>query len=99
MASKTGSFLRTSDRQRILRDLKAQGELELASESIQNEAAEATEKLHTNEQENLVDYEPYGTGCLSCGRDDDHANLLLCETCNAEYHTYVLPESLFETED
>ena len=33
--------------------------------------------------------EPFGTGCLSCGEDDDHANLLLCEGCNAEYHTYV----------
>jgi hypothetical protein len=33
--------------------------------------------------------ESFGTGCLCCGADDDHANLLLCEGCNAEYHTYV----------
>jgi hypothetical protein len=32
--------------------------------------------------------ETFGTGCLCCGEDDDHANLLLCEFCNAEYHTY-----------
>ena len=27
-------------------------------------------------------------GCEVCGQDDDHANLLLCEGCNAEYHIY-----------
>jgi hypothetical protein len=36
------------------------------------------------------DAEAFGTGCLFCGVDDDHANLLLCEGCNAEYHTYVI---------
>ena len=36
----------------------------------------------------------YGTGCLACGEDDDHANLLLCEGCNAEYHTYCLSPPL-----
>mmetsp|Transcript_3529 Transcript_3529/g.7322 ORF Transcript_3529/g.7322 Transcript_3529/m.7322 type:complete len:461 (+) Transcript_3529:47-1429(+) len=29
-------------------------------------------------------------GCRACGKDDDHANLLLCEACNDEYHTYCL---------
>ncbi len=38
--------------------------------------------------------EPFGTGCLSCGEDDDHANLLLCEGCNAEFHTYCLEPPL-----
>mmetsp|Transcript_10791 Transcript_10791/g.19857 ORF Transcript_10791/g.19857 Transcript_10791/m.19857 type:complete len:233 (-) Transcript_10791:2081-2779(-) len=38
--------------------------------------------------------ESFGTGCLSCGEDDDHANLLLCEGCNAEYHTYCLDPPL-----
>jgi hypothetical protein len=35
-----------------------------------------------------------GTGCLCCGEDDDHANILLCEGCNAEYHTYCLDPPL-----
>lgn len=35
-----------------------------------------------------------GTGCLSCRKDDDHANLLLCEACNDEYHTYCLDPPL-----
>ena len=93
MASKTGSYLRKTDRQRILSDLQEKGELELASEAIQKEAAEATQKRNRSQHCKIVKQESFGTGCLACGRDDDHANLLLCETCNAEYHTYVLPES------
>lgn len=31
-----------------------------------------------------------GTGCLICKQDNDHANLMLCEGCNGEYHTYCL---------
>ena len=94
MASKTGSFLRMSDRQRILRDLQERGELELASESIQSEAAEAVQKQDRGDQhDKIFEDESFGTGCLACGRDDDHANLLLCEACNAEYHTCVFPFS------
>ena len=33
-------------------------------------------------------------GCKVCHRDDDHENLLLCETCNDEYHTYCLTPPL-----
>ena len=35
-----------------------------------------------------------GEGCRACGRDNDHANLLLCEACNDEYHTYCLKPPL-----
>ena len=88
MASKTGSYLRKSDRQRILKDLREKGELEEASESIQNEAMEAAAIAEKNgDSQTSMEGEAFGTGCLSCGRDDDHANLLLCEACNAEYHT------------
>lgn len=34
------------------------------------------------------------TGCLTCRADDDHANLMLCEGCNDEYHTYCLDPPL-----
>mmetsp|Transcript_36862 Transcript_36862/g.41174 ORF Transcript_36862/g.41174 Transcript_36862/m.41174 type:complete len:880 (+) Transcript_36862:49-2688(+) len=30
------------------------------------------------------------SGCQVCGFDDDHANLLLCEGCETELHTYCL---------
>mmetsp|Transcript_26998 Transcript_26998/g.77871 ORF Transcript_26998/g.77871 Transcript_26998/m.77871 type:complete len:468 (-) Transcript_26998:1237-2640(-) len=36
----------------------------------------------------------HGTGCLVCGLDNDHANILLCERCNDEYHTYCLRPAL-----
>lgn len=29
-------------------------------------------------------------GCKHCGKDDDHANLLICEQCEKEYHTYCV---------
>ena len=88
MASKTGSFLGTSDRQKILRDLQRKGELTPGSapEAVRKEAAEVIKNHYAN---NTIEAEPFGTGCLACGADDDHANLLLCEACNAEYHTYV----------
>lgn len=34
------------------------------------------------------------TGCLICGNDDDHNNLMLCEGCNDEYHIYCLDPPL-----
>eukprot|EP00536_Pseudo-nitzschia_multiseries_P000917 jgi/Psemu1/250046/estExt_Genewise1Plus.C_110159 len=114
MASKTGSFLRKSDRQKILRDLHQK------PESVRSEAAEVvasssnSSNNSSSSNNNHIDSgcttpkptplidghghavgdEPFGTGCLSCGRDDDHANLLLCETCEAEYHTYCLDPPL-----
>jgi hypothetical protein len=33
-------------------------------------------------------------GCRICCRDEDHANLLLCEACDDEYHTYCLQPPL-----
>ena len=40
-----------------------------------------------------------GGGCLKCGLDNDHANLLLCEICNDEYHTYCLDPPLMSVPD
>lgn len=34
------------------------------------------------------------SGCRICGFDDDHANLLLCEGCDTEVHTYCLTPPL-----
>lgn len=38
-------------------------------------------------------------GCRKCKRDDDHPNLLLCEICNDEYHTYCLDPPLSSVPD
>jgi hypothetical protein len=37
---------------------------------------------------------PAGGGCKVCGRDNDHSNLLLCEGCDTESHTYCLDPPL-----
>eukprot|EP00814_Leptocylindrus_danicus_P020689 CAMPEP_0116032004 /NCGR_PEP_ID=MMETSP0321-20121206/17906_1 /TAXON_ID=163516 /ORGANISM="Leptocylindrus danicus var. danicus, Strain B650" /LENGTH=330 /DNA_ID=CAMNT_0003507347 /DNA_START=218 /DNA_END=1207 /DNA_ORIENTATION=+ len=29
-------------------------------------------------------------GCKKCGKDDDHAHLLICELCEMEFHTYCV---------
>jgi hypothetical protein len=34
------------------------------------------------------------SGCFVCKLDNDHPNLLLCEGCNGEYHTYCLTPKL-----
>jgi hypothetical protein len=34
------------------------------------------------------------SGCFVCKLDNDHSNLLLCEGCNGEYHTYCLTPKL-----
>jgi hypothetical protein len=34
------------------------------------------------------------SGCFVCKLDNDHPNLLLCEVCNGEYHTYCLTPKL-----
>ena len=98
MASKTGSFLRSNDRQKLLRDLQQKGGLALVPESVRKEAAEASRKQNDDfcqRSSGIAEGESFGTGCLACGDDDDHANLLLCEACNAEYHTYVPPEVIW----
>lgn len=37
---------------------------------------------------------PPQEGCRICKKDDDHANVLLCEKCDAEYHIYCLKPPL-----
>jgi len=100
MASKTGSFLKVSERQKILIDLQKKGELksENVPESVKREASDLVQQQQQQQQQHgecqHENEKQYGTGCLACGEDDDHANLLLCEACNAEYHTYCLEPPL-----
>lgn len=42
---------------------------------------------------------PGREGCQKCHQDDDHANLLLCEGCNDEYHIYCLDPPLESVPD
>lgn len=38
-------------------------------------------------------------GCVVCKQDNDHANLMLCEACNGEYHIYCLNPPLESVPD
>jgi hypothetical protein len=86
MASRTGMFLKKEDRVELIQELKNKGELK-SGEAPEDVCAEA-EGLEPAPDAS------FGTGCLTCGEDDDHANLLLCEACNDEYHTYCLDPPL-----
>ena len=33
-------------------------------------------------------------GCLACGKDDDHNNLMFCDMCDSQYHYYCLDPPL-----
>ena len=76
MASKTGMFLDSKERESLILELDTTNTT--TSTAGGGVAADAS----------------FGTGCLTCGLDDDHANLLLCEGCNDEYHTYCLDPPL-----
>ena len=76
-------------RSALIEELHFNGDLR--SSSLPHDIQELTEKLPVPTK---ADAKSYGTGCLACGEDDDHANLLLCEGCNAEYHTYCLDPPL-----
>jgi hypothetical protein len=94
MASRNGRFLPEEERDSLITELKYMGELKKGK--VPKEILDKAASLESNGFAN--GHSPadvsFGTGCLSCGEDDDHANLLLCEGCNAEYHTYCLSPPL-----
>lgn len=110
MASKNGVFLSSAKREMLLNELQAAGELTAApSSAASRKRATATSNKRkrgssstSSNPADAADSKPsatavaesFGTGCLTCGTDDDHANLMLCEGCNDEYHTYCLDPPL-----
>ena len=105
MASKTGMFLKESQRVELIQELTNKGELKPGdvSDAVLHDlkccAAVSSSTSLLQQQQQINDEEEkeepaFGTGCLACGEDDDHANLLLCEACNDEYHTYCLDPPL-----
>jgi PHD-finger len=95
MASQSGMFLNREERASLVRELKSKGELKpgMVPKSLLEEAENLQDEPppHQNSSTHAV---AFGTGCLACGQDDDHAHLLLCEGCNDEYHTYCLDPPL-----
>ncbi|CAB9514323.1 PHD and RING finger domain-containing protein 1 [Seminavis robusta] len=81
MASKDGMFLEEEERRCLIRQLQAQGELSSNGRPTFSHASDGPRQGND-------------TGCLICVKDDDHNNLMLCEGCNDEYHTYCLDPPL-----
>ena len=103
MASKTGMFLNQEERVSLIKELSSKGELKegdvdesLLGEALKTDPTGGTCTATTTNTTTATTTaeESFGTGCLTCGEDDDHANLLLCEACNDEYHTYCLDPPL-----
>ena len=107
MASRTGMFLKAEQRIELIQELKRQGELLNNNNDVDDvggnnnnnilgeDTFKTTETLDTTTEKTSPPLPvQFGTGCLCCGEDDDHANLLLCEACNDEYHTYCLDPPL-----
>jgi hypothetical protein len=106
MASRSGGmFLKPEERSRLIAELKKKGEIippcvmttasRRSSNSNSSSTSSSDNKKKKSVQKSSSDpAENFGTGCLTCGEDDDHANLLLCEGCDEEYHTYCLDPPL-----
>ena len=95
MASKSGMFLQDEDREKLIQKLEEQGEITPSKTSGRRTRSSSRSNSPKGNGHHHHAYEmPFGTGCLTCGQDDDHANLMLCEGCNDEYHTYCLDPPL-----
>lgn len=52
-------------------------------------------KVHSqNRPSRRVTAGVWNDGCTRCGKDNDHPNLLVCEACDTEIHTYCLSPPL-----
>ncbi|KAL3911205.1 MAG: hypothetical protein SGILL_007373 [Bacillariaceae sp.] len=92
MASKTGACgFPDAKREEMMADLIMLGEIDA---NMMPEAAAAAAATKQSPSSKLILKQQHQEGCLACFQDDDHANLLLCEGCNAEYHTYCLEPPL-----
>jgi hypothetical protein len=66
----------------------ARNEDEKSLKGSDNKSAQRRSVLSDDSSVDSVD--SIESGCRICGFDDDHANLLLCEGCDKEVHTYCL---------
>jgi hypothetical protein len=89
MASHSGMFLKRDERLSLIQELESKGELKPENIPVYSSSAAAAAAAVNAPVETS-----FGTGCLYCAEDNDHANILLCEGCNDEYHTYCLDPPL-----
>ncbi|KAK2990841.1 hypothetical protein RJ640_016159 [Escallonia rubra] len=62
---------------------------------LSEEAKKETDDLLAHASESSLPKAPWDEGvCKVCGMDKDDDNVLLCDTCDSEYHTYCLDPPL-----
>ncbi|KAK3041784.1 hypothetical protein RJ639_000300 [Escallonia herrerae] len=62
---------------------------------LSEEAKKETDDLLAHASETSLPKAPWDEGvCKVCGMDKDDDNVLLCDTCDSEYHTYCLDPPL-----
>ena len=109
MAGRQASFLEPEERAKLMKEMEDPGAKRSVRSrnrtsrtgSIEGEAAAAasaaaaavTEVEAAMHNTGPTDGEHF-SGCFVCRLDNDHSNLLLCEGCNGEYHTYCLTPKL-----
>ncbi|MCE3215197.1 hypothetical protein HAX54_001239 [Datura stramonium] len=68
--------------------------------SLSSEAAKARDDLLAHVNESSLPKSPWEEGiCKVCGMDKDDVNVLLCDRCDSEYHTYCLDPPLVKVPD
>jgi hypothetical protein len=110
MAGRQASFLDPEERAKLLKEMEVPAGAAKRSvrirmgttrtTAIEGEAAEASAAAVAEVEAAMQNKGPPGgngeqlSGCFVCKLDNDHSNLLLCEGCNGEYHTYCLTPKL-----
>jgi hypothetical protein len=99
MAGRNQSFLEPEERAKLskelqLRDARSKIRGRGSARSRKRKAAAVAEMKAAMHNPGLTEDGEQLSGCFVCKLDNDHPNLLLCEGCNGEYHTYCLTPKL-----
>jgi len=95
MAGRADSFLNAQERVKLLKEVA--GENTTTSSSATSSGSRSKRKTANNKKTVVAATKaaaPPDSGCHVCRLDNDHTNLLLCEGCDGEYHTYCLVPKL-----
>ena len=92
MAGKSGrkGQMSPEEKRELLENSAQDDEASVSSLSVVHEATTTTTSMKSPRKHQ---HQPEG-GCLACGNDDDHNNLMFCDICDNEYHYYCLDPPL-----
>jgi hypothetical protein len=101
MAGRQASFLHPEERAKLLKEMDNNRSVRPRKRSTRSVELESTNAAVVAVKAAIIQKTGPGggngeqqSGCFVCKLDNDHPNLLLCEGCNGEYHTYCLTPKL-----